>query len=305
MGRLKYAGTVVALLLGAPPLWADEAAVKAFLQSYVEAFNRQDLPAVVGMWAENAAYVDRATGQRTEGRAAVRADLEKVFGKPAKMRLAGTIEKVRMIKPDVAQVEGTTTTSVAGEEDSVATFSAIVVKQGAAWQIDSLEELPPAPSASAAETLQDLAWLVGNWVDESKDAPVVSTFRWSEGKSFLIRTFSRWEGDKVVRLGTQIIGFDPRSRQIRSWIFNADGSFGDGVWSKSGNDWRIQSSQTLSDGRAASGTYVLSPVSADAFTLQLLGHEIDGEPQPAAEPMTITRAADTPTQPATSPQPGN
>ena len=70
---------------------------------------------------------------------------------------------------------------------------------------------------------------------------------------FLIRTIVEQSDGQVSRAGTQIIGWDPRSEHIRSWDFNADGSFGDGTWSKNGGDWLVKSSQTLASGEAASG----------------------------------------------------
>jgi hypothetical protein len=199
---------------------------------------------------------------------------------------------VRFIKPDVAAAEGTTKTSVPDEEPSVSQFSAILVKQGERWQIESLEEMPVPQPATAADALRELAWLEGTWLDNSKESPVFSTFRWSANRSFLIRSISTKVGEQVEELGTQVIGWDARSQQIRSWTFSSDGSFGDGVWSKADGDWLIKSTQTLADGGAASGTYVITAVNRDSFTLRLIGHEVEGEPVPGVESVTVTRLVD-------------
>jgi hypothetical protein len=98
--------------------------------------------------------------------------------------------------------------------------------------------------------------------------------------------------DGEVREGTQVVGFDPRSVEIRSWTFQSDGGFGDATWSRSGDDWLVKSSQTLPDGRAASGTFVYSRVSDDEMTVRLIGHEIEGEPQPSGEAITIKRVVE-------------
>jgi uncharacterized protein (TIGR02246 family) len=280
-------------LLATTGLRANDVEVQTFFRAYVEAFNKQDLDAVSAMWAEKALWIDRETGERTEGRAAIRSDLADVFKRPAKTRLAGTVDHVRFVKPDVASVEGKTTTSVPGEEPNVSQFSATLVKEGDHWRIASVEEMPVPQPATASDALRELDWLTGIWVDDSKDSPVVSTFRWSANQSFLIRSFSTKDGDKVIELGTQIIGWDPRSRQIRSWSFNSDGSFGDGVWSKTGKDWSIKSTQTLSDGRAASGTYVISRLGENKLTLRLIGQEVDGEPMPTSEASSLVRVSDT------------
>jgi uncharacterized protein (TIGR02246 family) len=265
---------------------------KKFFRDYVDAFNKQDLDTVSAMWAEKAVYVDRESGERTEGREAIRADLTKVFKQAEKTRLSGAVDRVRMVTPDVATVEGTTTTTVPDEDPSINRFTAILVKQGDKWLIDSVEETPLEQPATAADALESLAWLEGTWVDDSKDSPVVSTIRWSPNRSFLTRSFSSKDGEEISLLGTQIIGWDPRSQQIRSWTFNADGSFGDGVWSKSGDDWMIRSTQTQADGGTASGTYVIESVKANSFRLRLIGQEVDGEPVPNSDPITLTRVPD-------------
>ena len=51
--------------------------------------------------------------------------------------------------------------------------------------------------------------------------------------------------DRIDMAGMQIIGWDPAAKQIRSWVFDSDGAFGEGVWNKQGNRWYIQSTGTL------------------------------------------------------------
>jgi hypothetical protein len=147
-----------------------------------------------------------------------------------------------------------------------------------------------------------LEWLIGKWADDGADGVRIETdVRWSDGEAFLLRTFILHSADGTEKQGTQIIGYDPRAHQIRSWSFNADGSFGDGVWTKSGEEWSIKSSQTLADGQAASGTYVLKRVNANTLSLQLVGHEIEGEPQPAGKAATVTRLVEE-KKPVTAPK---
>ncbi len=50
----------------------------------------------------------------------------------------------------------------------------------------------------------------------------------------------------------------------------------------------IRSSQTLADGQAASGTYVLER-EGDTAVLRLIGHEIEGEPQPTKDAVVMVR----------------
>jgi hypothetical protein len=51
----------------------------------------------------------------------------------------------------------------------------------------------------------------------------------------------------------------------------------------------VQSTQTLADGAAASGTYVITPIDDASYSIQLIGHEVEGEPQPTGEAVVIVR----------------
>ena len=65
--------------------------------------------------------------------------------------------------------------------------------------------------------------------------------------------------------GTQRIGWDPRHKQIRSWVFDSDGGFSEGFWSRDGERWVMKSTGVLKDGRAASATNVLTRVNRDTM----------------------------------------
>jgi hypothetical protein len=40
--------------------------------------------------------------------------------------------------------------------------------------------------------------------------------------------------------GWEIIGWDPDRQQIRSWIFDSNGGFGESTWANDGEHWLIQ-----------------------------------------------------------------
>jgi ketosteroid isomerase-like protein len=270
---------------------ADEAEVHEAIKKYVAAFNSQDVATIKSMWAANATHVDHQLGERTDGRDEIVADIAAVFKANAQLLLSGNVNHVRLIKEGVASIDGEVIISDGQSEPAANQFNAILLKEGSQWVIDSMEERALARTSSAQAALAELNWLVGTWQDASEGAAVETTVRWSIGGAFLVRNFDVKMGDENASQGTQIIGFDPRSQQIRSWSFNADGSFGDGVWSKSGNQWLIKSTQTLTDGRAASGVYVVTPKDQDQFTVQLIGREVEGELQPSTEEVVVKRSA--------------
>jgi uncharacterized protein (TIGR02246 family) len=270
-------------------LFGDEAAVRQAVDTYVQAFNKMDLDAVSAMWAENGLHVDHESGERTEGRGAIRSDLETVFQQRPGTRLVARVDRVRTILPNVATVEGQTTIFIPGADPSQSRFTATLVQQDAKWLLATIEEMPIPAASSPAEALNQLDWLVGRWSDDSGEVRVDTTVRWAANRAFLVRSFAVSTAEGVAREGTQVIGWDPRSRQIRSWTFESDGSFGDGTWSKSGDDWLVKSTQTLADGRASSGTFVMSSVDENTLSVQLIGHEIDGLPIASNPPVQVVR----------------
>jgi ketosteroid isomerase-like protein len=290
-------------LCGVGTVVADEEDVRAAIKSYVIAFNNRDLATIEKLWSETAVYVDQQTGERTEGRSKIVQDIKTFFESTSVFNLAGTIEHIRIIKEDVASVDGQVSLAM-GSDSTVNEFSAILLKKNGQWTIDTMEERSIALPASAADALQELEWLVGEWQDASGDSPVRTLVKSAVGGAFLVRSFEATSADGRPLQSTQIIGWDPRALQFRSWTFDADGSFGDGVWSKSDNQWLIKSTQTLADGSAASGTYVLTMQNADSFTVQLIGREIEGEPQPASAIVTVQRTVAA-TESATTATPSN
>ncbi len=303
--RLYLDCCVACLLTVALPLGfasADEASVRKAIEGYVQAFNAKDAKSLSAMWSEDATHVDHELAQRTTGRDEIMADIEAVFARPESVMLSGTVDDVRMVTDNVAHVGGQVMVTVGGEEPTSTQYSAVLVKNGDQWSIDTMEEFALPQPLSASSALSQLDWLIGTWNDTSGSIAVRSTVRLADGGSFLIRSFEAQSDSESMSKSTQIIGWDPRSQQIHSWTFNGDGSFGEGQWSKSADQWMIKSTQTLADGRTASGTYILSPSNQDEFSIQLVAHEIEGELQPST-PAVVVQRANAATDTASAPQP--
>lgn len=270
-------------------LMADEVQIGKSLDEFVAAFNEKNAEKLAACWTETATHTDRETGERTEGRAAIQADFTKIFAAQPGIKLSAALTRTKLITAEVAQVEGLSTV-IGGDGVPVeSVFTAIMTRSGEKWLFDSIEETAAPVPATPADALQELEWLIGEWTDESGDVKVRTTFRWSANRAFLLRSFVAESADGIALEGTQVIGWDANLQQIRSWTFNSDGSFGSSTWSKNESSWLAKSSQTSANGDISSGTYVLERVDENSFTLQLIGHEINGDAQPAAPAATITR----------------
>ncbi len=89
--------------------------------------------------------------------------------------------------------------------------------------------------------------------------------------------------------GTQVIGWDPAEGTIRSWMFDSDGGFGEGTWTKKDNRWTIKFKQVLPDGRRASATNIYTIIDNNTITWQSIGREVDGQFMPNVGPVKVVR----------------
>lgn len=139
------------------------------------------------------------------------------------------------------------------------------------------------------EQLKDLDWLIGEW--QSKDAKnqVTATYLWDTNKNFLIEHFkAQIEGQPFIE-GQQIIGWNPVSQKIRSWIFDSDGGFGKSIWMKTDDSWYTPTKFILPDGRKATATHIYKKVDNNTFTFVSESRDIDGNMMPNIGPNTMIR----------------
>ena len=90
--------------------------------------------------------------------------------------------------------------------------------------------------------------------------------------------------------GMQVIGWDPASKQIRSWVFDSDGGFAEGRWTKKDNRWSITTSGTLPNGQKVSAVNVITCVDDNQFKWQSVSRMADGELLPNIDEVVVVRA---------------
>jgi uncharacterized protein (TIGR02246 family) len=270
---------------------ADRAAIRAAADSYTAAYNRGDAKAVARLWSEKGQWIG-PDGKPVEGRAAIQKELEVMFATSKGLRLEIVDFSVRFITPDVAVEEGTVRVTRPGEEPSDSTYIAIDHKQGGRWLLDTVREteVPEAETASNPDSpLQELGWLVGEWGDSA----ISTTVNWTKNKTFLNYSFKVSAAGMDDLEGTQVIGWDPAAGTIRSWMFDSDGGFGEGTWTKKDNHWIIKFKQVLPDGRKASATNIYTVIDHNTVTWQSIGREVDGKFQENVGPIKIVRKTET------------
>jgi hypothetical protein len=196
---------------------------------------------------------------------------------------------IRIVSPDAAIEEGTVRVTRPGESPSDSTYLAVHVKKGGQWKLDSVRETEVPEEPPTSSPLQDLAWLVGEWIDQSPEATMESTVTWTKNKTFLSYAFKVSAPGTDDLEGTQVIGWDPAARTIRAWMFDSDGGFGEGTWSKKDKSWIVKFNQVLPDGRKASATNVYTLIDADTFTWKSIGRQVDGRFLPNIDEVKIVR----------------
>jgi uncharacterized protein (TIGR02246 family) len=270
----------------------DEAAIRRNDAAYVEAYNKHDAKALAAMWSPEAVYVDPETGEESIGREEIEREFNVTFEGLPDAELEMDVVSIKFLSPNVAIESGTARVVRPNEQPDESTYAALFVKRDGKWLLDRVkEEEPPTPPPSNYEHLKDLEWMVGSWIDndEDGDAMVQTDCDWAKNKNFMTRSFAIVVGDQVNMAGMQIIGWDPESKQIHSWIFDSDGGFAEGKWTHKGNRWLIQQTGTLQDGSKSSAVNIMKQIDNDSFTWQSVQRSVDGDLLPDVDEVTVVR----------------
>ena len=258
-------------------------AAQAQNATYVAAFNKGDVKALTALYAQDAEYTTDS-GETIAGREAVQQGLSKFFGQNKGAKLEVQIESARFLTPDVLVEKGISTLD--GESTR---YVCQYVKNGNAWLISDLNETKLPPLDAAEQALGELGWLVGKWKDNSPGLDVTTEVAWTKNEHFLRRSFTitREEGETVE--GTEVIGYDPAAGQIRSWIFDSEGGFGEGRWKREGNKWMITASATAPDGSTSTAQHIITVIDDKKFTWESINRQSDGEVLPNLDKVEVVR----------------
>lgn len=274
----------------APPAANDSSlidAIRADSEKLAVAFNAGNAEAVAKMFLPTGELIDE-TGTIYQGEADIKGILTAMFEKFPGVTLSLNRESIRAVGPAVIE-EGTRTLAVAeGESSAQFRYIDVWVKAGTGWKIASHREFANDPTPTANEYLQSVAWLEGAWINEGADGVVNIRYQWSEDNNFLLGEFVMTDAAGESRKSSQRIGWDPRSGNIRSWLFDADGGFSDGVWAVVGDEVVIKSTSVNPDGTNSSATLTLKPTDKDHFTFAGSERIVAGNRDPDFE-LTVTR----------------
>ncbi|MBV9104562.1 MAG: SgcJ/EcaC family oxidoreductase [Verrucomicrobia bacterium] len=261
-------------------------------RKYQEGYDRGDAKALASFYAEDVDYIDQ-DGVEVKGRG----EMEKLFMENFQAnpgaKITITIEEVKPLTPDVQVNRGVATVTAADGTTASTRYAAVLAKKPDCWQICQLTETA-APAPSADSQLKPLQWLIGSWENKEADQTVETKVEWAGDKNFLVRTFKLKGAEEGETDGWEIVGWDPDRRQIRSWIFDSNGGFGESSWAYHAGHWLILASNVVPDGSRSTAENVLTKVDDNKFTWESQNRTLNGESQPSLAKIVVVRTTSTP-----------
>jgi uncharacterized protein (TIGR02246 family) len=271
-----------------PKREADKQAIDKLSKDSIQAFNNRDAAGIAAHWTADGEYI-RNDGEPIRGRAEIEkgyADYFKALkGKPT---LEIQTDNLRFPSADTAVVEVTLRQkNDEGDEVGSSWRNTLLVREGGQWKVAIVREWDR--DVGLDENLKELEWLIGTWQATSKDRETTISYEWDENKVFLRGKYSVKEGGKVIESGMQMIGKDNAEGAIRSWVFESDGGFGGGVWTREGKKWSVDVYGARADGKVLNATSIYVHVDPNTFTWQAVGQTLDGVAIPDTVPIKVTK----------------
>lgn len=240
------------------------------------------------LWDEDATYVNLTTQESIEGKEEIVAYLQEHFKDTEASNIKVITESIDLHEPGKKVEKGVALITYPSSQQEIA-FLAQYEKNDKQWLLKRLTVLELQEPPSHFEELKSLSWLVGDWVDEDENVDIILNYSWDKNKNFLIQKFkmSRLGRDELE--GRQTIGWDPIRKQIRSWIFDSDGGFGESAWQENEGRWVASLSFVRADGDRASATMIYQKVDDNTYLFSSDGRDVGGEILPNIGPVKVVR----------------
>jgi uncharacterized protein (TIGR02246 family) len=278
----------------------DVKGVQAAVDAFVKAFNNGDVKAVTALFTENA-EVTYEDGAMAVGKPAISAQYEAIFQEHPGRKLSVTTEAIRFFADDVAQEEGRAILTPAdGGPAEHSRYSVVYVKKDGRWLQATVRD-DHDEAVRPHERLKPLEWMVGDWVNQTGSLVTSTTCHWSPDKNYLLRDFTVKHEGKAQLSGTQRIGWDPLTKHIKSWVFDSEGGYGEGLWSHEGGHWVVKATGVLPDGKTASATHHIEVDTKDRVRWLSVDRVVAGKPIAETEEIVLVRTP--PQAPSTSGSP--
>jgi ketosteroid isomerase-like protein len=259
---------------------SDSAAIRAAAKEYILAVRSGDENAIRKMWAPEGDYID-ASGRIFKPHALASAQGVQPAAAAQSPAAPMPDSTLRFITPDVAIEDGTTTGDSEIEDSSVmGRYTAVWVKRNGKWLLDSLRE-SMVTSPAINEHLRPLDWLIGEWIGTTDNAVVLASSRWSQRGDYIVRKFIVRRNDGETVSGSERIGWDSTTNQIKSWTFDSQGNSGETQWRRDGNRWVVTADEVGVDGTQSKTSATYLPRDRGVFVWEVAASKVAGRDMPA------------------------
>jgi uncharacterized protein (TIGR02246 family) len=272
---------------------SDVRAITDLLASFVKAYNEKDAKALGALFTADAEIEDE-DDEITRGSNAITERFSAIFKESGGDKLALDTNSLRFLGTDLAIEEGTASLSTGPDAPPRTNkYSVIYARQGGRWLHARIRDEEP-DEVSPHEQLQELKWMLGEWENEGDDGIVRTHCKWSDDGNFLLRDFDVKVEGRIALRGTQRVGWDAQRKQFRMWVFDDQGGFAEGLYSRDGDRWITKTSGARSDGQSISVTTAMSPRGKDRILWETLDRTVGGEAVPGTDQFYLVRPAPLP-----------
>jgi len=291
IGILSLHGLFTALSADAPQ--EDKDKVNARIQKLTNAVNQGNVDTILSFWTDDAVFVKPTTGETLEGKKVLQPFFQKVEKeiKERGLQFAFTISSIDFPDADTAIVQGVT--EITDKNKGLLQRNARSIelaKKNGDWFIDRVSEIEVPPPPPVIAHLKELDWLIGNWIDSDEDVTITFKTEWDKFKNFIIQRFKMDVYGLDALEGIQIIGWDPIENTFRSWVYDSDGGFGSGLWSKKGDGgWQVALDYVLSDGTKASAKNIYTKIDDKSYSYASIDRKVGDKALPNVEPVTVEK----------------
>ena len=264
---------------------AADAAIHEQAKTYESAFNKHDAAALAQLWTNDATYMD-ASGQVAAGRKQLQRLFSEYFEKNPKESIRIEIQSLEPMDSGIIVERGVT--EVVDEHGSaVSTSPYVAVDQlvDGRWMISQANE---GVSTAAAHSVQELAWLAGDWQAGDKDNAINMHNQLLGDGHFLVTTFSR--PGTAAENELMVTAVDGQSGTLLATTFGANGASGHGVWRHlPDGSWALRLVRRQPDNAIVSGVHVIKPADGNSFHWKTTGRVCNGVPMEDSEDKLVTK----------------
>jgi ketosteroid isomerase-like protein len=269
---------------------ALEKEILGSMERLLTAFNKSDIDGLLNSFLKEGELIDDA-GNVYSGHDQIRELAKAYFEKYPGAQTAAELESVRSAGGIVFADGKRTISTKDGKSVALIRFSSVWQKTDQGFRLASIRDFAEPVLPTPNEALQGISWLVGDWINEGADARVHIKYQWSEDNNFILGTIAMHADGKMTTSSSQRIGWDPILGSYRSWVFDRDGGYGEGVWSEAEDGWSIQSSAVTPEGGKGSATMKIIPQSFDRFTIRGSNRTVNGQSEPDYEIVIVKKPA--------------